>query len=91
MSVTLGDKHPSYSAVKNWVARFRKGHLSTENKERSGRPTPVKIPENHGFFYKTQFITSCNNTFSKWREGLRMACRTELSSTPLKVWGLETS
>jgi transposase len=44
MSVTLGDKHPS--TVKNWVARFRTGHLSTEDEERSGRPTQVTIPEN---------------------------------------------
>jgi transposase len=35
MSVTLGDKHPS--TVKNWVARFRTGHLSTEDEECSGR------------------------------------------------------
>jgi hypothetical protein len=38
MSVTLGDKCPSNSAVKNSVARFRIGHLSTEDEERSGRP-----------------------------------------------------
>jgi hypothetical protein len=31
MSVTLRDKHPSYSIVKNWVARFRTGHLSIED------------------------------------------------------------
>jgi transposase len=47
MLVTLGDKRPSYSTVKNWVARFRTGHLSTEDEERSGRPTQVKIPENN--------------------------------------------
>jgi hypothetical protein len=46
MSVTLGDKRPLYSTVKNWVARFRTGHLSTENEERSGRPTQATIPEN---------------------------------------------
>jgi hypothetical protein len=45
MSVTLGDKRPSYSTVKDWVARFRKEHLSTED-ECSGRPTQVTIPEN---------------------------------------------
>jgi transposase len=32
--------------VKNWFARFRTGHLSTEGKERSGRPTQVTVPEN---------------------------------------------
>jgi transposase len=41
MSVTLGDKHPSYSTLKNWVARFRTGHLSIEDKERCGGPTQV--------------------------------------------------
>jgi transposase len=46
MSVTLGDKLPSYPTVKNWVARFRTGHLSTEDEERSGRPTQMTIPEN---------------------------------------------
>jgi hypothetical protein len=32
----------------------------------------------------------CNNTFSKWWEGLRMSCRRVLSSTPLLVKGSET-
>jgi hypothetical protein len=45
MSFSLGDKHPSYSTVKNWLARFRTGHLSTKD-ERSGRPTQVILPEN---------------------------------------------
>jgi transposase len=43
MSVTLGDKCPSYSTVKNWDPRFRTGHLGTEDEERSGRPTQVTI------------------------------------------------
>jgi transposase len=46
MSVTIIDKCPSYSTAENWVARFRTGHLSTKDKERSGRPTQVTIPEN---------------------------------------------
>jgi hypothetical protein len=46
MSVTLGDKRPSYSTVKNWVAGFRTGHLSTDDEKRSGRPTQVTFPEN---------------------------------------------
>jgi hypothetical protein len=33
MLVTLVDKHPSHSTLKNWVARFRTGHLSTEDEE----------------------------------------------------------
>jgi hypothetical protein len=32
MLVTLGDKLPSYSTVKNWVHRFRTGCLSTEDR-----------------------------------------------------------
>jgi hypothetical protein len=35
MSVALGDKHPY--TVKNQVARFTTGHLSTEDEECSGR------------------------------------------------------
>jgi transposase len=46
MSVTLGDKRPSYSTVKNWIARLRTGHLSSEDEERSGRATHVTVPEN---------------------------------------------
>jgi transposase len=46
MSVTLGDKHPSYFTVKNLFARFKTRHLSSEDKERSGRPTQVTVPEN---------------------------------------------
>jgi transposase len=46
MWVTLCDKCPSYSTVKNWIARFRTGHLSTGDKECSGRPTLATIPEN---------------------------------------------
>jgi hypothetical protein len=45
MLVTLGDKHPSYSTVKKWVARFRTGHFSTED-ECSGRQTQGTVPEN---------------------------------------------
>jgi hypothetical protein len=45
MSGTLGDKRLSYSKTKNWIATFRTGHLSIEDK-RSGRPTQVTIPEN---------------------------------------------
>jgi transposase len=51
MSVALGDKRPSYPTVKNWVARFRTGHLSTEDEESSARPTQVTIPENVDAIY----------------------------------------
>lgn len=40
-SVTIGDNFPSYSTVKNRVARFGTGHLSTRGEERSWRPTQV--------------------------------------------------
>jgi hypothetical protein len=46
MSVTLCDKHPSYSTAKKRVSRFRTGHLSTEGEECSGRLTKVTVPEN---------------------------------------------
>jgi hypothetical protein len=46
MWVTLGDKCPSYSTVKNSDARFRAGYLSTEDEECSGRPTQVTFLEN---------------------------------------------
>jgi hypothetical protein len=45
MSATLGDKRPSHSTVKNWVASVTVGHLGNEDEERSGRPTQVTIPE----------------------------------------------
>jgi hypothetical protein len=45
MSATLGDKRPSYCTVKSWVAGFRTARLSTEDEERSGRPTQVTVPQ----------------------------------------------
>jgi hypothetical protein len=42
------------------------------------------------FALRTNLFASCNNTFSKWWEGLRMTCRRVLSTTPLWVWGSET-
>jgi hypothetical protein len=53
MSVTLGDKLPSNSTDKNWVDRFRTGHLSTEDGEHSGRPTQMGIPENLDAIHST--------------------------------------
>jgi transposase len=44
VAVTQGYKHSSYSTIKNWVARFRTGHLSTEDEEGSGKLTQVTIP-----------------------------------------------
>jgi transposase len=40
-----GDMYPSYSTIKNRVAKFRTGHLSTED-ECSGRPSQVTTSEN---------------------------------------------
>jgi hypothetical protein len=42
------------------------------------------------FAYRPNLFAVCNNTFSKWWEGLRMSCRRVLSSTPLLVRGSET-
>jgi hypothetical protein len=42
------------------------------------------------FFLRPSLFAVCNNTFSKWWEGLRMASRRVLSSTPLLVRGSET-
>jgi hypothetical protein len=46
MSVILGEKRPSYCTVKNWVAGFGTGHLSTEDKKHSERQTQATVPEN---------------------------------------------
>jgi predicted HTH transcriptional regulator len=46
MSVTLGDTSRSYSTAKSWDVRFRTGYFSTEDENRSGRPSQTKIPEN---------------------------------------------
>jgi hypothetical protein len=52
MSVTLGNKRPSYFTDKKWVAMCasRTGHLSSEDEEHSGRPTKMTIPENMDAF-----------------------------------------
>ena len=41
-----GDSAPSYSTVKNWFADFKRGRISTDDAERSGRPIEVIVPEN---------------------------------------------
>jgi transposase len=62
VSVTLGDERPSYSTVKNLVARFRTGYFSNEEGECSGRPTQVTVPENmaaiHSMILDDQRISS---------------------------------
>jgi len=42
---TLGEHAPSYVAVKNWVAQFRRGDFSTCEAPRPGRPKTVTTPE----------------------------------------------
>jgi hypothetical protein len=37
------------------------------------------------FAGRPNLFASCNNTFSKWWEGLRMSCRRVLSSTPVSM------
>jgi hypothetical protein len=51
ISVTLGEKSPSYLTVKNWVAWFKTGHFSTEDEDHSGRPFVVTVPENVDAMY----------------------------------------
>jgi len=46
MFVTLGDDGPSYSAVKNWVAEFKRGRCSVVDEHSSGRPKDAASAEN---------------------------------------------
>jgi len=41
----LGEHEPSYAAVKNWVALFKRDEFSTCDASRSGRPKTVTTPE----------------------------------------------
>ena len=41
----LGKHAPSYATVKNWVAQFKHGDLSTSDAPRPGRPKTVTTPE----------------------------------------------
>ena len=42
---TLGEHAPSYATVKNWVAQFKRGDLSTCDTPRPGRPKIVTTLE----------------------------------------------
>jgi len=42
---TLGEHAPSYAAIKNWVAQFKRGDFSTCDEPRPGRPKTVTTPE----------------------------------------------
>ena len=41
----LGEYAPSYVTVKNWVAQFKRGDVSTCDVPRRGRPKTVNTPE----------------------------------------------
>jgi len=45
LTETLGEHAPSYAAVKNWVAQFKRGDFSTFDAPRPGRPKTVTTPE----------------------------------------------
>jgi len=45
LTATLGEHAPSYAAVKNWVAQFKRGDFSTYDAPRPGRPKTVTTPE----------------------------------------------
>jgi len=45
LTETLEEHAPSYSTVKNWVPKFKRGDFSTCVAPRSGRPKIVTTPE----------------------------------------------
>ena len=45
LTETLGENAPSYAAVKNWVAQFKRGDFSTRDAPRPGRHKTVTTPE----------------------------------------------
>jgi len=45
LTETLGEHAPSYAAVKNWVAQFKRGDFSTCDAPRPGRSKTVTTPE----------------------------------------------
>ncbi|KAF7284428.1 hypothetical protein GWI33_022210 [Rhynchophorus ferrugineus] len=46
LDVEFPDTAPGKSTIKDWYAKFRRGEMSTEYDERSGRPKGVVIVEN---------------------------------------------
>jgi len=46
MLATLGDNAPAYSAVKSWIAKFKRGRNSVEDEHHSGRPKDAASTEN---------------------------------------------
>jgi len=45
LTETLGEHAPSFATVKNWVAQFKRGDISTCDAPRPGRPKTVTTPE----------------------------------------------
>jgi len=45
LTETLGEHAPSYATVKNWVAQFKRGNISTYDAPCPGQPKTVTIPE----------------------------------------------
>jgi len=45
LTETLGEHAPSYTTVKNWVAQYKRGDISTCNASRPGRLKTVTTPE----------------------------------------------
>ena len=45
LTETLGENAPWYATVKNWVAQFKRGDISTCDAPRPGRPKTVTTPE----------------------------------------------
>ena len=44
LTETLGENAPSYTTVRNWVAKFKPGDFSTCDAPRPGRPKTVTTP-----------------------------------------------
>jgi hypothetical protein len=65
----LGDKPPSFSIVKNWVARLRTGHLSNEDDERPGRPAPENVDAIHSMTLHDQKMSAETLAISRERVG----------------------
>jgi hypothetical protein len=95
----LGRKHEKVK-WDTYVPRAMKGliqivisnilHRTTQCRSRRGRCLANAFTKTRSNFFNSQFICICNNTFSKWWEGLRMSCRRVLNSTPLLIGGSET-
>jgi len=45
LTETVGEHAPSYATVKNWVAQFKRGDLSTCDAPRLGRHKTMTTPE----------------------------------------------